>query len=460
MSHDFNADDYRYDAPPRAFGSETEYTTNIDDDLTVGFAAQPYIAKAPFYLATGRDRHSSIVTQNGGEAYEDLHSIIEYATPESRTPEEVMLHERAGEQIMREIIKLIGKNAPEQLEPHLYKRTGYGEIYDAKGDKLLMQLSTGHHENYSSRTFASYVSLPYDVGTALPEKFHAISSYLATRGIWSGAGMVDTFSYSLTQKRAAINYSAYGEQTTDGEKTPVLFYPDRVELRSGDGNMSEWTIKMKYALSSLILRLIEHEKFPEELIIKYPTVAALAIATHPSIEVHMRSGEKMTALEHQSRIIDAAYEELSPANHIHPYEEKAVAEFDQFKRDFENISLEDSVVHALADRVDWATKLHYMYKKGMRHADIHGKNLYAVAADLQYERLDINSYARRLHKKLGQTVLDSSSLHDAMLSPPPTRAARRTRLIRHLAKHGSYGFTDWDMVYNKDNKSIYLGDAL
>lgn len=463
MTETYSEADYRNDAPPRAFGSETEYTTDLPSKPLNTMMAYDSVKNLPFFLGPGRNSLQSIVLKNGGEAYRDCGDMLEYATPECSSPDELVLHERVGEHIVKTLVERLDETSSSPTPARLYKRTGYGDIYARDNTKLLTQMSTGHHESYSSLILQRY---PFDFFTGegssfYPREFYALSSYLATRPIWAGAGMVDTQSYSISQKKNAIAFSEYGDPTTEGEKSPLIIHNDRVELRSGDGNMSDWAIKMKYALSSLVLRLIEHDEFPDHLLLKDTTDIANAVAGYPNVRFRTATGELTTAVEHQSRIIDAAYETLAPAGHIHTYEEKAIEQFDIFKKDYSSINFSENDVRAIADRVDWATKLHYMFQQGILHRKINGWNLKAVAADLSYERIDKPSYALRVQKKLGRTTLWSSEeIMQAVITPPKTRAARRVRLISALQQDNQYVRTEWEYVKSSEDGEIDLGGPL
>ncbi len=461
MRTEYTPEDYCNNAPPRTFGSETEYThSSKDRQLTTGIAIQKGVPQLPYYLSNGRYIANSIAMKNGGELYIDMGELLEYATPECSTPDELVLQERAGEEITLVVTRALGAAAslPDDQSIQLFKRTGYSDIYDSKGQLVLHKMSTGHHENYTTSAFRRFVAdSQFDNDTDY--QFNEIASYLASRPIWAGVGMIGAFSFSLSQKQSMIDYSSYSDKTVDGEKSPIRFHSERLEIRSGDGNISEWAIRMKYALTSLVLRLIEHDEFPSGLILKGPTLHSNILAENPDVLVPTVSGEMMSGIEHQSRIVDAAYEALSPRNLILPYEERAVEEFDIFKKDFAMTSIRDSDVTALADRVDWATKLHHMYTKGMSYGDIRGLNMRAVAADLQYEQINEHNYARRLHKKLGQVMLEGAAISEATITPPRTRAARRVRAITQSIREDNYRSSDWSSVYTTAGGALDLGQA-
>lgn len=472
MKTEYTPEDYCNSAPPRAFGSETEYThSGSDRQLTSGIALVDGIANLPYYLSNGRDIANSITMRNGGELYIDMGDLLEYATPECSTPEELVLQERAGEEITLGVAKLLGAAAllPEDEPLLLFKRTGYSKIYDANDNVILEKMSTGHHENYTTSAFKSFVSdSPFDTDSSY--QFTELASYLASRPIWAGAGMVSRYDYSLSQKQTMIDFASYSDKTVDGEKSPIRFHSERLEVRSGDGNISEWAIRMKYALTSLVLRLIEHDAFPSGLVLKNPTLHSNILAENPAVRVPTMSGEMISGIQHQSRIIDAAYEALSPRNHILPYEERAVEQFDAFKKDFASTSIGakdvdaeaevDVDVTAIADRVDWATKLYVMQKKGIHYKDIRGLNMHALAADLRYEQVSAHNGGRQLQKKLGQTMLEATAIKDAMTTPPRTRAMRRVQAIGRSILDGNYKTNDWSSVSTLRGPVIDLGYAL
>lgn len=458
MTHEFEPDDYKHSAPPRTFGSETEYTSpTVTSFMLKYMESTEGVLETPFVLTHGRNMESSILFKNGGELYEEVSTLIEYATPECRTPDELVLQERAGEHATAELLQtLVNATLGPNVVAQLYKRTGYGDIFTQDGERLFKRLSAGHHENYTTSAFNHDTNAHVFHGTTSPH-FEQLSSYLATRFLWAGAGMVDQHFYSLSQKRGMINFSNAQWGIEDGNKTPIHFHSDRLEVRSGDGNISEWAIRMKYALTSLVLRLIEHEKFPEKLILQNPTHHADIIAEDPTVLVPTVSGSAITPLEHQSQIIETAYKTLSAQDLVHPYEEQAVMEFSAFKRDFLNTSIPDNSVEALADRVDWATKLYTLHQQGMRYKDIKGTSMSALAADLHYENVPQRNKARKLHSKLGQQLLSEVLVKSALMTPPHTRAARRVNLVRYFMEKDKYSHSYWDLVIDKNKKIHDLG---
>ena len=460
MSHEYTEADYRNDAPPRAFGSETEYTVNITDTAPmVTLANRPYANKLPYYLASSRS-FNGIILENGGEIYTELNRLFEYATPECATPDELLVHERAGELIVEDVARALGRHTLMKTAPLVFKRTGYGELHDSTGKELFSRMSTGHHENYSTKIFDKHLNSRTLYNWEPPKEFHELASFLATRPIWAGTGMIEQPSYVISQKRNMISFAQEGNLVKDGEKPPTRFQNGRLEVRSGEGNMSEWAIRTKYALTSLVLRLIEHGEFPESLLIASIDKSASFVAENPDSKIPLLNGEFVTATEHQSRIIDTAYETLSVNNHIHPYEEAAVLEFERFKKDFSNTYMKAGHVEPIADRVDWATKLHHMIENNIPYHDIKGTNMEAIRLDLRYEQLGRNNYARRVQRKLGQQLLQASTIQDALMTPPNTRAARRVKMIKQLKEVSAYTGSDWHEVRGYKGKTFKLGEPL
>lgn len=462
MSHEYTEADYRNDAPPRAFGSETELTpSNTSDSLLQRLSSRDFVRDLPFYLASARSQGESIALRNGGEIYVELQRLLEYATPECSSPEELTTYERAGEEATIRIVRAIGRHVlQDENALRLFKRTGYATLYDKTNTKILDKKSTGPHENYATKIFDTGINGHVFSRPSLPVEHQQLTSYLVTRPIWSGTGMIEQDEYVISQKHQMINYLSYGVLTDDGEKSPMRFQDNRLEIRSGEANMSEWAITMKFALTSLVLRLVEHGKFPESLLLADPNTSSDLIAQNPDAKIPLASGEWVTAIEHQARIIETAHTTLSPANHIHAYEERATNEFTAFKHDFSNTYMKAGEVTAIADRVDWATKLFYITKKGAPIQDINGTNMDAVALDLSYERLDLPSYARKVHRVLGQTAINQTDIDRALLHPPQTRAARRVKVIEDMLEKGIYHYSDWQKVTSQGSKSIDLGEAL
>lgn len=450
----YTPDDFRYDTPPRIMGSETEYTT---DCVPSNWDLTPFISAEVESGFNGG--HSDNWLGNGSRVYLEYGELIEYATPEVTSATSLLAYERTGETIVTEIAQNVIDDPDEDFTVRpstgVFKRTGYAPVDRGSNTPPIVKMSTGHHENYITPLRINVVRKSQSASYAMK----AAEAYLASRPVWSGSGIVTPNGYELSQKANMIDFYSLKE-VGDGEKTPLNTKGDgeallkRLEIRTGEGNMSEWAIIQKFAFTSLVIRLIEHGKFPESLFLRngYGNDAMRRASQRRKI---MTIQEKMDAATHQRRIAEIA---LSFANKYPntPLEEKVAAqEVALACEQIEQIDEDWNGVSVVSDRVDWAAKLDFMRVLGTDTISM--DNLQAVYFDLQWENLFGQSIAEAWYKKYGRTsVLSPLALERARVVPPPTRALARTSF---LASHKKHIHIDWHKVEVPGSEPHYFTDA-
>lgn len=434
--------------PPRAFGSETEYTHDKEllsvihksqashgkNKLSLFDFVDPDIA-----LSRGRTEGTSVVITTGAELYIDL-GMLEYATPECRTPHELLLHERAGEQIVTDTYQRLADHT-ENSEVSVYKRSGYANVVH-DGMTLIREDSVGNHENYTSLN-------PFGVGeyndraTMLNQSVaaHCFADFLALRKLIDGIGMVNSENYSITQKPAAIDFRNFDHMTGHGIKRPFFQNASRLEVRSGEGNKSDWAKEFIIGLTSLVIRLIEHEKYPKEMLLANPNQALYAISRNPLANVWLESGDKMKGIDVLKNIVNAAVEIGIASPDFPAYEQKAANDFYTFYDDLHKIDLKKGDVKALSDRIDWAARYEYMIEKGATYDTFTSWDLDQVRHDLKWDKLGNKDIARRRFRRFGHTALQVP-----IPEPPRTRALARVNIIKELREAGSLRSVTWHEV--------------
>ena len=446
--------DYRNGMPPRAFGSENEYTGDIDFNKLIGKSVvhgketigkialidftDPTITVSRGRRKVGDNCLSSVITTTGGELYIDC-GMLEFATAECRTPAELVYHERAGEQIVRDTFQRLAeyqnKDTNVNKAVNVYKRSGYAKVVTidpntAKEITLMTEQSVGNHENYTSvndfsaSSYRDRVSMLTNSKTA---QFFA--HYLALRKIIDGVGMVDSRHYSISQKPRAINFHDFEHVLGHGTKKPFFQNSSRLEVRSGEGNKSDWAKEFVVGLTSLVIRLIEHDKYPSEMMLADANYAVFVLSQDPLGEVWLDSAIKMKGIDILKRIVDDALEIGLASPDFPKYEQKAAADFYQFYNDIHAVSLPDDDVVALSDRIDWAARYQYLLNKGASYQDMTTHNLDMVRDDIKWDRLGSNDSARQYFRRMGHTAL-----HVPMPQPPHTRAKIRLDTIRDIQK--------------------------
>lgn len=460
-NHNYTFEDYRNAMPARAIGSETEYTNDSDIESLIyqnGFAG-PYTKLLRFVqpkwrVSPGRHTTPSVITSNGGELYLDF-TVLEYSTPECTSPEELVKHERAGETIVFDTMSNIGMRNGKI--PKVYKRSGYVEV-TAKNEPypILSEMSIGHHESYSSINVFS--NLPLSTHSAEMKKSkeaRQLGDFLALRKLVDGVGMVGQDHFSITQKPHAINYRAFDREVGVDGKRPFRQNATRLEIRSGEGNKSDWATAFKVGLTSLVLRLIEHGKYPDHLELYDPNATVLKIAKDPMAIVTLSSGVNVKAIEILREIVDTAYADCQTYEDFPEYEKRAYDDFLDFYDDIYSISLPDHDVAALSDRIDWAARYKFFTDYGATYKTFTTHNLEQVRYDLLWDRIGTKDIARKRFAKFGHTALSVD-----VPEPPQTRAATRIKIAKELYYSDNLQTVDWDAITTKDEYKYVLEHPL
>lgn len=430
MAEYYTSEDFLEDTPPRIMGSETEYNVrHLDDKIDF----QPYVAQQ-FYRTRSGDDGKNLWLENGARLYLDYGGLVEYATPESLSARDVTIHEKAGEIIVREMAnRMRGKTNP------ACKRSGYDNVF--VDDNLeIEKITAGHHENYAtplySRADQGWENYPTDRG---------LSAYLATRAVWAGSGIVGQNGYALSQKQNLIHFEEHSKQAGSGIKSAYIIHSsedfNRLEVRLGDGNMSDWAIQQKYALTSLVLRLIEHGDFPEYL---YLNDSGTNTFTRTSFNQPIATIHRyMLPATHQRMIAEAGLRFATAHPNVPEEEIDAAIEVIEACEAIETIGENFENAYELAGRVDWAAKLAYLREKNI--GSLSTANLDAVMLDLLWEDIAAGGAARTWYedRQEGEPVTPEQ-LALASIAPPITRALARTAALAELSNYPNS--IDWDRI--------------
>lgn len=430
--------DFYQCAPPRIIGAENEYTTTID-----------YVPDLDEHLddaLPGVSYQREAWLRNGARVYQDCGTIIEYATPECLTASQVALHEKAGEQTIYDMIHKATDGTADT-----YKRTAYTSVKH-NGQQLLLPTSTGHHENY-------YTPLVSKDGIMAEIYWGGLRAYLATRAIWAGTGIVTADGFGLHQKCRGSTFCENSDLTSHGSKKFLRSMIDhRLEVRGGDGNMSPWAIRQKFAMTSLVLRLIEHDMFPSsQFIIGDKSGADTAIrSTSASPACPIETIEGFRTPTQIQRAIARAGLDLADRTSLEVPAEEVTAAHDIIAAcdDIDEFLKNPDALEIISDHIDWAAKLHNMLSKGLGLRDITTNNLAAVQHDLTWEKLGVASPSARWYRRNGN-FLDDHAIKKAQHTPPETRAARRVAAASK--PDSSTCGSSWDILRTRKGRPIDLG---
>ena len=227
---------------------------------------------------------------NGARYYVD-HAHPEVSTPECRDAAEVVVFDRAAEEIVRASMVAARQLLPDGAEILCHKNNS-----DGKGN------SYGCHENY-------LLARETPFGRIVDQ----VTPHFVTRQIVIGAGKVgcelpgvpaDEVAYQISQ-RADFFEEEIGLETT--LKRPIVNTRDephcdatkyrRLHVIVGDANMSEVATYLKVGATAIVLAMIEDDVMGDDLALANPVGAIRQISHDPSLQrtVLLRSGRRATA---------------------------------------------------------------------------------------------------------------------------------------------------------------------
>ena len=440
-------------AQRRVVGVETEYALvgrRADGEraprLSGGEAAQRLFAPIEREYAS-----SNVFLRNGGRLYLDVGSHPEYATPECASLADLLVHERAGDELAVRLAARAEADAAAADQPvqlRLFKNN-----VDAHGN------SYGCHENYS-----------IDRSRDLPALAAALTPFLVTRQVLCGSGRWTPSGFAVSQ-RAEVLHDELSSMTT--RTRPLINTRDepladpsrfrRLHVISGDSNLSEPSAALKVGTLLAVLTSIEAagQGGPRVPDLELADVAgALRAVSHdPRAVVTLASGRTMGALD-----IQAAYLALVAGDPISAQWARVLA------------ALQSGADESLEGEVEWATKRALL----RRYADSRGlasDDRRLAQVDLAFHDLTSagdgtpRGLFRLLEARGAAVRLTDPIAVEAALQVPPsdTRAALRGRLIQAAQVEQRRYSVDWmqftahdlpDPSGGRADRTVQLGDPL
>ena len=416
----------------RIFGLENEYgvTCTLEGQRRL---SPDEVARYLFRRVVSWGRSSNVFLANGARLYLDVGSHPEYATPECDNVYDVVVHDKAGERILEQLLT----GAEQRLDEEGIR----GDIYLFKNNTDSAGNSYGCHENYLTRRRD-------DIGSYS----EVLIPFLVSRQIYAGAGKVlqtargamfsvsqraehiwESVSSATTRSRPIIN--TRDEPHADAEKYR------RLHVIVGDSNMSEYTSFLKVGAASLMLRMLEEPNVVlRDMTLENPIRAIREISHDPTCRrrVRLANGREVSALEIQSEYLERAIR-FSEHHELDPLEKQA-------------LQMWEHCLTAIADdplkldrEVDWVIKYKLVEAYRERH-DLALADARVGLVDLQYH--DINRqrslFYRMQRKGLVERICDDHDIANAVEIPPQnTRARLRGEFIKQ-AKEKHRDFTvDW-----------------
>lgn len=416
----------------RIFGLENEY--GITCTLRGQRRLTPdEVARYLFRKVVSWGRSSNVFLENGARLYLDVGSHPEYATPECDSIYDVVVHDKAGERLLQDLVH----TAEERLQDEGIR----GTIYLFKNNTDTAGNSYGCHENYLVHRTES--SLRYD---------DIFIPFLVSRQIFTGAGKVQISprgaSYTISQRAEHI-WESVSSATT--RSRPIINTRDephsdaelyrRLHVIVGDSNMSEYTTFVKLGSAACVLRMMEDDSVSlRDMTLENPIRAIREISSDTTCRrtVRLESGREVSALDIQREYLNAAlrYAETTGFSDM---ETKALEMWEHCISTIENDPLK------LDREVDWVIKLKLIEAFRERH-NLSLDDARVQLLDLQYHDIDSQRgvFYKMQNNGLVERVCSDEDIMRAMNEAPSgTRAHLRGSFIK-AAKAKKRDYTvDW-----------------
>ena len=416
----------------RIFGLENEY--GVTCTLRGQRRLSPdEVARYLFRRVVSWSRSSNAFLENGARLYLDVGSHPEYATPECDSIADLVVHDKAGERILENLVT--------SAEARLREEGIRGVVFLFKNNTDSAGNSYGCHENYlTSRRddFGHYAEV--------------LIPFLVSRQIYAGAGKVLQTArgamYCISQRAEHI-WEGVSSATT--RSRPIINTRDephadaerfrRLHVIVGDSNMSEYATFLKVGATSILLRMLEDPAvILRDMTLENPIRAIREISHDTTLrrKVRLANGREASALDIQSEYFNRA-KRYQESKGLSPLEDQALAMWEHCLEGLEKDPW------SLDRECDWVIKHrlieHYRAREGVSLT--HPK---VALMDLQYH--DVSRSRGLFYKMQARGMVERTckdeDIETAMEQPPQTTRARlRGEFIRR-AKERRRDFTvDW-----------------
>jgi proteasome accessory factor A len=416
----------------RIFGLENEY--GVTCTLRGQRRLSPdEVARYLFRRVVSWGRSSNVFLQNGARLYLDVGSHPEYATPECDSIYDLVVHDKAGERILEQLLA--------SAEQRLREEGIRGVIYLFKNNTDSAGNSYGCHENYLT---SRRDDLAHYAEVLIP--------FFVSRQIYAGAGKVLQTArgaiYCIAQRAEHI-WEGVSSATT--RSRPIINTRDephadaeryrRLHVIVGDSNMSEYTTFLKVGATSVLLRMLEDPSVVlRDMTLENPIRAIREISHDMTCRrtVRLANGREVSALDIQREYLDRALR-YADTKGLAPLEAKALQMWEHCVNGIEKDPL------SLDREVDWVIKYHLLEAYRSRH-DLALAHPRVALMDLQYH--DVHR-ARSLYYKLQdhglvERMCTDDDVEIAIDNPPQTTRARlRGEFIRRAKERKRDYTVDW-----------------
>jgi proteasome accessory factor A len=416
----------------RIFGLECEY--GVTCTLRGQRRLSPdEVARYLFRRVVSWGRSSNVFLQNGARLYLDVGSHPEYATPECDSIYELVVHDKAGERILEQLLA--------SAEQRLREEGIRGTIYLFKNNTDSAGNSYGCHENYLT---SRREDLAHYAEVLIP--------FFVSRQIYAGAGKILQTArgpiYSIAQRAEHI-WEGVSSATT--RSRPIINTRDephadaerfrRLHVIVGDSNMSEYTNFLKVGATSIMLKMLEEPTVVlRDMTLENPIRAIREISHDITCrrKVRLANGREVSALDIQREYLDRALR-FADTKGLPPLEQRALEMWEHCVTTIENDPMK------LDREVDWVIKYKLLEAYRARH-DLPLGHAKLQLVDLQYHDVDRNRglFYKLQDKGMVERMCTDADIDAAIDTPPQTTRARLRGEFIKRAKERKRDYTvDW-----------------
>jgi proteasome accessory factor A len=419
----------------RIFGIENEY--GVTCTLRGQRRLSPdEVARYLFRRVVSWGRSSNVFLENGARLYLDVGSHPEYATPECDSLYDLVVHDKAGERILEQLLTF--------AEGRLREEGIRGVIYLFKNNTDSAGNSYGCHENYlTSRRddFGHYAEI--------------LIPFLVSRQIYAGAGKVLQTArgamYCISQRAEHI-WEGVSSATT--RSRPIINTRDephadaeryrRLHVIVGDSNMSEYSTFLRVGATSIMLRMLEDPSVVlRDMTLENPIRAIREISHDITCKkkVRLANGRESSALDIQKEFLDRALR-YADQKGVSAQEEQALGMWEHCV----NALGKDPMT--LDRECDWVIK-HQLLEAYRDKHDLPLTHPKIALMDLQYH--DVNRERGLFYKMQARGMVDRVVTDedidlagpDHLQPPQTTRAKLRGDFIRKAKERKRDYTVDW-----------------
>lgn len=456
-------------SPSRACGLETEYALHFRSQKSGAVIPSNDMIFESLWFAAKQAGYAWPVPgleflRNGARLHLDF-GHAEWATPECQGPLQAVLYDVAGEQLIASLLP----SANDYLEQKGFS----GQIHIYKNNVDTQGNTYGCHENYQVARTTPGLPDPDDFFRYL---IKCLVPFLVTRQILCGAGHVVSSaeesdrqrSFHISQRSTFIDEVVSVEATSRraivnsrDEPHGDLGQWRRLHLILGDANLSPWSSFLKLGTTALVLRMIEHTFWMDDLTLDEPVKALKQISADPTCQtfVRLRDQRQIRALTIQQRYCEESQRFIRQCGGTAEEEHLLELWSDCLK------GLETGALSKQLDRrLDWLIKQKFIQKQMSGH-QLSWDSPVVQEMDIKYHDIDPQRGIYQLLQKNNfvERLLSAEAILKAFRQPPRTRAALRSELIEAVYGLGWLGNVDWAEVeirQENDNSLIVLPDPL